>query len=173
FAGNLLFGLIPYSVWYAVTDAPPVPSRRAGWWALFVVVVGLAGMLCANVIGWGLAVLGFHPFTGVGSSVLVNNLVARVWLPRLLGLLYERVGSAPLLYGHLPGARPRRSLARRATGLASLAVGTVGGFAAGQAISMHVWLPPWVAAATASGRWELGLGVLPFLGLSVLGIALL
>jgi len=38
---------------------------------------------------------------------------------------------------------------------------------------MHVWLPPWVAAATASGRWELGLGVLPFLGLSALGIALL
>jgi energy-coupling factor transport system substrate-specific component len=34
FAGNLLFGLVPYSVWQAVTDAPPVPSRRVGWCAL-------------------------------------------------------------------------------------------------------------------------------------------
>jgi energy-coupling factor transport system substrate-specific component len=174
FAGNLLFGLVPYSVWAAVTDASPVPSRRIGWWALFVTVVGLASMLCANVIGWGLAVLGFHPFTVVGSSVLVNNLVAGVGLaPLLLGLLYGRVGSAHLLYQHLLGARPRRSLAGRAFALACLAVGTVGGFAAGQAISARLWVPPWVAAATASGRWELGFGVLPFLVLALLGLAFL
>jgi energy-coupling factor transport system substrate-specific component len=174
FAGNLLFGLVPYSVWQAVTDAPPVPSRRVGWWALFVTVVGLAGMLCANVIGWGLAVLGFHPFTVVASSVLVNNLVAGVGLaPLLLGFLHERVGSAHLLYQNLLGARPRRSVARRAIALASVGAGTLGGFVAGQAISAHLWLPPWVAIATASGRWELGLGVLPFLGLAMLGLALL
>jgi energy-coupling factor transport system substrate-specific component len=174
FAGNLLFGLTPYSVWDAVTGAPPVPSRRLGWWALFASVVGLSGMLCATVVGWGLGLLGFHPFTVVGSSVLVNNVVAGIGLaPLLLGLLYGRIGSAHLLYRDLLGVRPRRSLPRRALGLALLLAGTLGGFAAGQAIAARVWLPPWIAEATAAGRFELGVGVLPFLALAVLGLALL
>lgn len=174
FAGNLLFGLVPYTVWDAVTRAPPVPTRRFGWWALFVGVVVVSGMLCATVIGWGLGLLGFHPFTVVGTSVLVNNVVAGVGLaPLLLGLLHGRIGRAHLLYTDLLGVRPRRSLARRGLGLACLVVGTVGGFAAGQAIALRVWLPPWIAEATASGRWELGLGVLPWLLVAVLGLALL
>jgi len=174
FVGNLLFGLVPYSVWDAVTSAPPVPSRRLGWWSLFVGVVGLAGMLCATVIGFGLGVLGFHPFSVVGSAVLVNNLVAGVGLaPVLLGFLHGRIGSAHLLYRDLVGVQVPRSVARRAIALALVVVGTVGGFAAGQAISARLWLPPWVASATGSGRWELGVGVLPFLGLAVLGLALL
>jgi energy-coupling factor transport system substrate-specific component len=174
FAGNLLFALAPYAVWDAVTGAPPVPARRVRWWALFVAVVVLAGMLCATVIGWGLGMLGFHPFTVVGSAVLVNNLVAGVALaPVLLGLLHPRIGRAHLLYHDLLGVRPRRSVARRALGIALLVAGTLAGFTAGQAIAARVWLPPWVAEATASGRWELGLGVLPFLALAVLGLALL
>jgi hypothetical protein len=137
-------------------------------------VVGLSGMLCATVVGWGLGLLGFHPFTVVGSAVLVNNVVAGIGLaPLLLGLLYGRIGSAHLLYRDLLGVRPRRSLPRRALGLALLLAGTLGGFAAGQAIAARVWLPPWIAEATAAGRFELGLGVLPFLALAVLGLALL
>ena len=174
FAGNLLFGLTPYAVWDAVSGAPPVPTRRVGWWALFAGVVALSGMLCATVIGWGLGLLGFHPFTVVGSSVLVNNLVAGVGLaPLLLGFLHARIERAHLLYRDLLGTRPRRSLPRRALGLVCLLAGTVGGFAAGQAISAHVWLPPWIAASTASGRWDLGVGVLPFLALAGAGLALL
>src|SRR5262245_2908037 len=161
FAGNLLFGLTPYCVWGAVTAAPPVPARRPGWWVLFVSVVVLSGMLCATVIGWGLGILGFHPFTVVGSSVLVNNVVAGVGLaPLLLGLLHARIGRAHLLYGDLLGVRPPRSVLRRALALACVVVGVVGGFAAGQAIAARVWLPPWVAEVTPAGRWELGVGVL-------------
>jgi energy-coupling factor transport system substrate-specific component len=174
FAGNLLFGLAPYSVWDAVTEAPPVPTRRVGWWVLFVCVVVLSSMLCATVVGWGLGVLGFHPFTVVGSSVLLNNVVAGVGLsPLLLGFLHERIGRAQLLYSDLLGVRVRRSVPRRALGLTLLVGGTVGGFAAGQAIAAHVWLPPWVAQPSAAGRWELGVGVLPFLVLAGLGLALL
>jgi len=104
----------------------------------------------------------------------VNNLVAGVGLaPLLLGLLHERVGGAQLLYQNLLGARPRRSIARRGIALAALGAGTLGGFVAGQAISAHLWLPPWVAVATPSARWELGVGVLPFLGLAMFGLALL
>ncbi len=174
FAGNLLFGLVPYSVWEAVTRVPPVPTRRVGWWALFATVVVLAGTLCATVVGWGLQLLGFHPFTVMGTAVLANNLVAGLGLaPLLLALLHGRIGRAHLLYGDLLGPRPRRTAARRAVGLTLLAVGTLGGFVAGQLIAAHLWLPPWLAEATASGRRDVGLGVLPFLALALAGLALL
>jgi len=174
FAGNLLFALTPYGVWDALTGAPPVPTRRPSWWLLFVGVVVVSSTLCATVIGWGLGLLGFHPFTVVGSSVLVNNLVAGIGLaPLLLAFLHGRIASAHLLYSDLLDRRPRRSLPRRVLGLACLIAGALGGFAAGQAIAARVWLPPWIAAATASGRWEIGVGVLPFLALAVLGLALL
>jgi energy-coupling factor transport system substrate-specific component len=174
FVGNLAFGLVPYVVWESVTSAPPVPARRLGWWALFIGVVVLAGMLCATVVGFGLGVLGFHPFTVIGSSVLVNNLVAGIGLaPLLLRLLYPRIESARLLYPNLLGARPCRSVGRRAAALGLVVAGTVGGFTAGQLIAAHRWLPVWAGAATASGQRELGLGLLPFLGLAVLGLTLL
>jgi len=174
FAGNLLFGLAPYCIWSALTAAPPVPTRQVRWWGLFVAVVVLSGMLCATVIGWGLGLLGFHPFTVVGSSVLVNNVVAGVGLaPLLLGLLHGRIGRAHLLYQDLLGARPRRSLLRRVVAVTCFVAGTVGGFVAGQAIAARVWLPPWIDAATATGRWETGFGGLPFLIVAVLGLALL
>src|SRR4029453_15601756 len=174
FAGNLLFALTPYGVWDALTDAPPVPTRRASWWILFVGVVVVSTPLCAPVLGGGLGVLGFPPFTVVGSSVLVNNLVAGIGLaPLLLAFLHGRIASAHLLYRDLLGVRPRRSLPRRILGLACLIAGALGGFAAGQAIAAHVWLPPWIAEATAAGRWELGIGVLAVLALAVLVLALL
>src|SRR5262249_56463602 len=101
FVGNLAFGLVPYAVWESVTSARPVPVRRLGWWALFVAVVVLAGMLCATVVGFGLGVLGFHPFTVIGSSGLLNNLIAGVGLAALLlPPLLPRIVRAPLLYRH-------------------------------------------------------------------------
>src|SRR5712692_887460 len=74
FFANLLYGLVPYTVWEAVTDAEPVPSgplRSLG----LLAVIALAATLCATVVGWGLHLLGFHPFTVLGTIVLVNNLV--------------------------------------------------------------------------------------------------
>src|SRR4030095_2316586 len=68
FAGNLLFALTPYGVWDALTGAPPVPTRRASWWILFVGVVVVSSTLCATVIGWGRGVRRFHPFARAGVS---------------------------------------------------------------------------------------------------------
>src|SRR5262249_9773785 len=139
FAGNVLYGLVPYVVWEAVTDAPPLPTRPAGWrtflkawlgfWIRFCPVVVLASMLCATVVGWGLQALGFHPFTLLGTIVLLNNLVSSLALaPLLLVILYPRIARARLLYRDLLGPRPRLPVWRRALGLALLAAGTVGGF---------------------------------------------
>src|SRR5437773_6042115 len=193
FLANLLYGLVPYAVWEAVTTRPPVPIdpnpsspqrgeegvlRRAfglaTLWVRLLPVIVLAAMLCATVVGWGLHLLGFHPFTVLGTVVLVNNLVVAVVLaPFLLAVLYPRVQRARLLYRDLLGPRLRPPRWRVALGAALVVVGTGAAFAAGELIAGGRWVAPWAAYATASRRLEVGLGLLPLLGLAVGGLALL
>src|SRR5437867_563994 len=140
FLANLLYGLVPYAVWDAVTSRPPVPSdplptvgRALVLWLRLLPVIVLAAMICATVVGWGLHLLGFHPFTVLGTIVLVNNLaVAVVLAPLLLAVLYPRVRRARLLYRDLLG--PRRPLPRWRIVLGSTLVlaGTGAAFAAGE-----------------------------------------
>ena len=172
FAGNLLYGLVPYAVWGAFTAGDPVPRGVRGWLGLEAVIV-LASLLCATVIGWGLQILGFHPFTVIGTVVLVNNLAsAGVLAPLLLAVLWPRIARARLLHTDLlPRRRPARW--RRALGVAAVVAGSAGGFVAGELIASHRWAVPWVPVVTAAGRVEVGLGVAPFLALAVAGLALL
>ena len=101
FVGNLFYGLVPYLVWEAVTDAPPVPDGPRALAGLLAVIV-LAATLCATVVGWGLQALGFHPFTVLGTLVLINNVVVAIVLgPFLLAVLYPRIQRARLLYRDL------------------------------------------------------------------------
>ncbi len=173
FTGNLLYALVPYLVRDAVTQAAPIPHRPLGWVALLA-LIALASMLCATVVGWGLQVLGFQVFSVLGTLVFFNNFVtAAVLAPMLLVVLHPRVARARLSYRDLLGPRPRLPLWRRTLGVAGVVGGTVGGFVAGQLISSHQWVVPWVAGVSASGAWEVGLGVLPFLLLAVAGLALL
>jgi len=173
FLGNLLYGLVPYTIWEALTDAPPVPGGLVVSAGLLV-VMGVACTLCAAVVGWGLHLLGFHPFTVLGTVVLVNNLVvAAVLAPFLLAVLYPRVQRARLLYRDLLG--PRRPLPRwrGILGSALVVAGTGAAFAAGELIAAGRWVAPWATHATAGHRLEVGLGLLPLLGLAVCGLALL
>jgi energy-coupling factor transport system substrate-specific component len=169
FTGNLLYGLVPYLVRDAL-----VPSQRPLGWAAFLGVSLLASMLCATVVGWGLQVLGFHVFTVLGTVVLLNNFVAAAALaPLLLAVLRPRVLRARLSYRDLLGPRPPLPMWRRVVGVAAVVIGTVGGFAAGELIASHRWSAPWIDVVTATGSLEVGLGVLPFLVLAVVGLALL
>ncbi|TMA71157.1 MAG: QueT transporter family protein [Deltaproteobacteria bacterium] len=173
FLANLLYGLVPYALWEAVTDLPPVP-RGPLVAAGLLAVIALAATLCAAVVGWGLHLLGFHPFTVLGTVVLVNNLVVAVVLaPFLLAVLYPRVQRARLLYRDLLGPRLPPPRWRTALGAALVVIGTGAAFAAGELIAGGRWVAPWAAYATASRRLEVGLGLLPLLGLAVGGLALL
>ncbi len=173
FVANLLYGLVPYLVWEALTDAEPVPHgplRSTG----LVAVIALACTLCATVVGWGLQLLGFHPFTVLGTIVLVNNLVVAVILaPLLLALLHPRLRRAHLLYRDLLGPRLPVPRWRALAGVGLVVCGTVGAFVAGELIAGRRWLAPWAAVHTASGAFEVGLGLLPLLGVVVAGLALL
>src|SRR5256885_5836297 len=151
FLANLLYGLVPYAVWEAVTDAPPVPQGPLVSLGLLV-VIAVAAMLCATVVGWGLHLLGFHPFTVLGTVVLVNNLaVAVVLVPPLLAVLYPRVHHARLLYRDVLGPRARLPAWRAMLGVTCVVVGTGAAFSAGELVASGRWRPPWVPCRTTSG----------------------
>lgn len=190
FLANLLYGLVPYAVWDAVTSRPPVPSdpwpsaaapgsgavvgRAFVLWLRLLPVIGLAAMLCATVVGWGLHLLGFHPFTVLGTIVLVNNLtVAVVLAPLLLAVLYPRVRHARLLYRDVLGPRAPLPRWRALLGVSFVVVGTLAAFGAGELVASGRWRPPWVPCHTASGACEVGFGLVPFLGLAIGGLGLL
>jgi len=173
FVGNLLYGFVPYRLWEALTDRAPVPRGVLDSLGL-VAVIGLAAMLCATVIGWGLNWLGFHPFNVLGTIVLVNNVVVALALgPFLLAVLYPRVERARLLYRDLLGPRAPRPRWQTRAGVLLVVAGTVSAFAAGQLISTGRWLPPWAPWETASLQGAVGVGLIPLLAVVIVGLALL
>ncbi len=173
FMGNLFYGLVPYLVWEAVAGPPAVPRSAVGW-AGFFAVAAVAAALCATVVGWGLHVLGFHPFTVLGTVVLLNNLVVVVVLaPFLLSVLQPRIARARLGYRDLLGPRVRPPAWRAALGVALVVGGTWAAFGAGELIASGRWVAPWAAWATDTRRLEVGFGLLPLLGVTVAGLALL
>lgn len=173
FVANLLYGLVPYLVWEALTDAPPVP-RSPGTWVALLGVIAVAAALCAAVVGWGLQALGFHPFTVLGTVVLLNNfVVAAVLAPFLLAVLHPRIRHARLLYRDLLGPRPSLPVWRAAAGVLLVVVGTTSAFVAGELIAGGRWLAPWATHRTGSGSFEVGVGLVPFLGIAITGLMLL
>jgi energy-coupling factor transport system substrate-specific component len=179
FAGNFLYGAIPYKAWQALTDADPVP-RTVGAWIAFVSVVLLASGVCALTIGWGLNLLGFIPFSVLGNVILVNNfLVAVVLTPFLLAVIHPRVKRARLLYTDImrPAVPVRRGTrARRRAGLAIVAVSTLAGMILGNLLSTGRLTLPFLVRATGTGATSalpVGLGLLPVIAMLLVGVALL
>ncbi|TMA40964.1 MAG: hypothetical protein E6J81_19135 [Deltaproteobacteria bacterium] len=58
-------------------------------------------------------------------------------------------------------------------GVTCVVVGTVAAFSAGELVASGRWRPPWVPCRTTSGACEVGFGLVPFLGVTVGGLALL
>lgn len=172
FVANLAYGFLPYALWEATSTRPPT-ATTFGTTAGLLATIGVASLLCATIVGWGLNWLGFHPFTLLGPVVFVNDVVAATVLaPLLLRVLHPRIAKARLLYRDVLPPRPPRSLARRAAAVLLVVGGTVAAFAAGEAIGGG-WRPPWTVVHSASGAAEIGFGLMPFLGLVLAGCALL
>ena len=176
FAGNFLYGLIPYKAWEALTDGDPVPRTPAAWIA-FAGVILLSSAVCALVVGWGINLLGFVPFSVLANIILVNNfLVAVVLSPFLLSVIYPRVKRGQLLYRDVAPRARRTPRALRRVGLLLVVTATVGGFVAGNLLSTGHWQVPFLAHAAASSTTraaDVGLGLLPMIALLLIGVALL
>ncbi len=175
FLGNLLYGLLPYKMWSVIGCGNPVP-RGVGGWARFGLIVGTASLGCATIVGWGLNLLGFHPFSLLAPLVFVNNFVtAMILTPILLAVLYPRVARARLLHGDILG-NDRPVTPTRWIGLGLVLAGVAGGFVAGNLLSLGWWVPDWLPGsveATGARTFVVGLGLLPLLGVVCLGLALL
>jgi energy-coupling factor transport system substrate-specific component len=176
FIGNFLYAVVPYKIWAATGGGSPVPKATAGWWLRFGAVIGLASLLCATVIGWGLNLLGFHPFSLLAPVVLFNNAVSALLLaPALLYAVYSRVAGARLLYEDMLPI-PSPPAPRRLLGVLLVSAGATAAFIAGMEISLGRWQPEWLAepvAASGTRALAVGLGIPPFLLVALVGLWLL
>lgn len=174
FFGNLLYGLVPYKMWHAVSDGDPLP-RSLKQWVGFSIVIALAAGSCALIVGWGLNILGFVPFVILGNIVFFNNfVVAMVLSPLLLFAIYPRVKRSGLRYVDiLPAARPTRH-PRRWLGVAIVLLAIPLGFLVGNLISTDNLVVPIVGAvAGGTGALQIGVGLIPVILLLVIGLSLL
>jgi energy-coupling factor transport system substrate-specific component len=173
FAGNFLYGFLPYATWRALDAGDPLP-RTPRQWVAFAAVVALAAAACALVVGWGLNTLGFVPFALLANIVFFNNfLMAIVLSPLLLAAIYPRVKQAGLRYEDLVAAAPRRR-ARRWLALTAVAVGTLGGLVFGNLLSTgRLELAALATDPPGTRAAQVGAGVAPFIAVLLLGVALL
>jgi energy-coupling factor transport system substrate-specific component len=176
FWGNFLYGLAPYKIWHLIASGQPVPKTPLAW-VQFTFTIFLASALCALFIGWGLNLLGFIPFSILGNIILFNNFVSSMlFAPFLLAVIYPRVARGRLLYHQLVAQPPPRPQAVRLTGLSLLTCATISGLVVGNLLSSGQWTPElfvnmgWI---TQTRSLEIGLGLLPFICLACLGLALL
>jgi energy-coupling factor transport system substrate-specific component len=176
FFGNFLYGTVPYKTWQLVSRDHPVPKTPLTW-VKFTLTVLLASALCALFIGWGLNLLGFVPFRILGNIILFNNFVSSMlFAPLLLAVIYPRVAKGRLLYSDLLEPHPPRPRALRLFGLGLLAFATISGFVAGNLLSSGSWTPELLVTlgwTTETKTIEVGLGLLPFIVLACIGLALL
>ena len=174
FVGNFLYGWVPYKAWRALTDADPLPGSVAGWIA-FVVVVATAAGACALPIGWGLNLLGFVPFSVLGTIVFFNNFIVAVTLtPLLLAAIYPRVKRAGLRYEDIAPADLRRPRAVRRLGFVLLVAAVLAGIVFGNLLSTgRLELPPLATDPPGTRAAVVGVGLLPIIVLLFVGAFLL
>jgi energy-coupling factor transport system substrate-specific component len=173
FAGNFLYGYLPYRAWRVLSADDPLP-RSPGQWVAFVGVVALSAAACALVVGWGLNMLGFVPFAVLANIIFFNNFVMAVVLsPLLLSALYPRVKRAALRYEDLATEPPRRGPPRW-LGLAAVVVGTVGGLIVGNLLSTgQIEIAALATNPPGTRAAQVGVGVAPFVALLLIGVLLL
>ncbi len=174
FLGNFLYGLLPYKLWRALTDADPVPRSLATWVA-FLGVVGVASAACAVTVGWGLNMLGFVPFSVLANIVLLNNGVVAIALsPLLLAAIYPRVKRARLRHEDILTDVPPQRPALRRLGVVIVVAAVVGAFVVGNLISTgQLSIAQLATEPPGTRQAQVGVGLLPIIVLLLIGAALL
>jgi len=179
FVGNFFLGFLPYKLWGSFfrrgeNMEPNVNSgKKLG---VYVAVTIIASVVCAVWIAWFNDFIGFVPFAALGSIITVNNAIVGLVLgPVLLLVLYPRVKRWGLLWTEimLPDEVPAARAAR--LGNILVWVGGLGGLIVGLVLGLGLYDQGLAAAGFATGAAGLTLGLilLPFLALIVIGSAML
>jgi len=179
FVGNFFLGFLPYKLWGSFfrrgeNMEPNVNSgKKLG---VYVAVTIIASVVCAIWIAWFNDLIGFVPFAALGSIITVNNAIVGLVLgPVLLLVLYPRVKRWGLLWTEimLPDEVPAARAAR--LGNILVWVGGLGGLIVGLVLGLGLYDQGIAAAGFATGAAGLTLGLilLPFLALIVVGSMML
>ena len=102
FVGNFFLAYLPYKMWGAYfrsdenMETNVDSSKKLG---VYILVTILASVVCALIISWWVALLGFIPFQAALPLITFNNaIMAGVLGPLLLLALYPRVKRWGLLW---------------------------------------------------------------------------
>jgi energy-coupling factor transport system substrate-specific component len=139
FIGNFLYAYVPYRVWgvHRMARREPGASLFAGRGLIeYVLVAGLASLVCAVVVAWGAELVGLAPFKILSVAITLNNfLVAVVLGPPLLVAIYPRVKKWGLLYWQVLGREPVRRGPIATLGTALCWVGVVAALVTGLSVA--------------------------------------
>ena len=179
FVGNFFLGFLPYKMWGAFFRRgedmePNVNSRKK--LIVYLAIAVLASIVCAVWIAWFNDLIGFVPFAALGSIITVNNAIAGLVLgPVLLLVLYPRVKRWGLLWTEI--MRPDEVPAGRGGPLGNVLVwvGGIGALVVGLVLGLGLYDQGLAAAGFATGAAGLTLGLIliPFLALIVIGSLML
>ena len=163
FVGNFFLALLPYKMWGTYfrrgenMESNVDSGKKFG---VYVALALLASVACAVMISWFIDSLGLVPFTAALVLITANNAIMSIVLgPILLLALYPRVKRWGLLWTEIMNPEEVSASRLQKVGNVLVWIGGLGAAAVGLLISLSV----------APQSLGLGLGLIPFLILIVVG----
>jgi energy-coupling factor transport system substrate-specific component len=164
FVGNFFLALLPYKIWsvFFRRDENMETNVDSGKkFGVFILAVILASTVCAVIISWWVDLLGLAPFSVFLALIVFNNaIMGGVLGPILLLALYPRVKRWGLLWTEIMEPEEVSSSRLRRTGAILVWVGAIGAVVVGLLLGL---------SGQASGGLGIGLGLIPFLLLILVG----
>jgi energy-coupling factor transport system substrate-specific component len=164
FVGNFFLALLPYKMWsiFFRRDENMETNVDSGKkFGVYILAVILASTVCAVIISWWVDLLGLAPFVVFLALIVFNNaIMGGVLGPILLLALYPRVKRWGLLWTEIMEPEEVSSSRLQRTGAILVWVGAIGSVVVGLLLGL---------AQQAPGGLGIGLGLIPFLLLILVG----
>jgi energy-coupling factor transport system substrate-specific component len=164
FVGNFFLALLPYKMWsvfFRRDENMEENVDSAKKFGVFILLVILGSAVCAVIIAWWVDLLAFFPFVVFFALIFFNNAVmGGVLGPILLLALYPRVKRWGLLWTEIVEPEDASSSRLQRTGAVLVWVGAIGAVVVGLFLGL---------AERAPGNLGIGLGLIPFLLLILVG----
>lgn len=141
----------------------------------YFLIILTASTACGVFIGWGVHTIGLFPFSALGNIIVINDfLVSAILGPVLLPILYPFAKRWGLIYTDV---MEEKDISKpRIWGSVLMVIAAVGGLVVGNWITVGGYDMSILSAGfgqAVAGRGGLGLGLLPFILLILLALAVM
>jgi len=171
FFGNFLYGLLPYKLWRAFFRSGNIAALSARYFLATLI----SCVACGAFIGWGVHLLGLLPFSVIGNIIVINNFLVSIVLgPILLPGLYRVVRQLGLIYTDVIGEEDVGRYS--AVGGVLIIIGAIGALILGNLIAIGAYDLKFLQLQKdllVSGQAGLGIALLPFIALLIIGCLLI